>query len=141
MSISRKIDLTWTEVQDVYVKQESQWKRAKKVFVKSGGVWKETHSSLHTLNISTDVNNLDLDNEAIDRFNDVKVIVNSGVTVASTNINTPSFKTGVGYGGTLTIVNNGNIWGCGGIGGTGASTGCNSGGYWRYWRHSIIRRD
>ena len=43
-----------------------------------------------------------------------RVVINSGVTVGSTSPATPALRTGTGWGGTLTLDNNGSIQGAGG---------------------------
>lgn len=54
-------------------------------------------------------------------ISDVTLTINSGVTVYSTSTVSPSLNTGTGWasGSVIRIINNGNIYGCGGDGGGG----------------------
>ena len=120
MTIKVKDAGTFKEAEEVHIKDGGTWKRTKKVHVKDGGVWKEAHRSVWSYTVSSNTNKLDLDLlSGIDKFYDVIITINSGVYVYSDDPAVPALKTGAGYGGNLTIINNGYIYGGGGAGGAG----------------------
>lgn len=127
MAIKIKDSGTFKDVDEVHIKDSGTWKRAKRVLVKDSGTWEESHRSTYYHTISSNTNKVDLDLLSLDRFYDVVVTINSGVYVYSDDTSTPALKTGTGYGGTLTIINNGYIYGAGGTGGLGG--GSNRNGY------------
>ena len=124
MPISVKDSGTIRTPTAIWVKKDGDLKRIKKVQVKDGGSWRDSFRSVWSYTFTSNQNQVDLDNLAgIDKFMDVEITINSGVYIYSDNTGVPAFKTGQGYGGTLTIINNGYIYGCGGTGGSGGSPG------------------
>ena len=113
----------------IWVKKDGDWKRIKRVKVKSGGSWRDSYRSTWYYTFTSNQNQVDLDNlSGIDKFMDVEITINSGVYIYSNSTSVPAFKTGSGYGGTLKIINNGFIFGCGGSGGGGGAPNSGAGG-------------
>jgi len=134
MGIKVKDSGSFKDVDQVHVKDSGAWKKSKIVHVKDSGVWKISHESLVTYTFTkgdapatdgaygvyTDVN-LDQYFDAADKFWNCKAVINSDVVFIASSTSTYALNTGSGYGGTLTIENNGSIVGRGGNGGKGGN--------------------
>ncbi len=118
---------TWKEPIKVSVKDGGAWKEVLTASVKDGGSWKPFYQRKFTYTVSSNVNKLDLDTvlTADNKLGDVDVVINSGVYVYSDDTSTPALLTGNGVAGTLTIINNGYIYGAGGSGGSGGGSAAN----------------
>jgi len=127
MTIKIKDDDTFKEANEVHIKDGDTWKRTKKVHIKDDDTWKIAHESLATYTFTKDAapatdgaygvyTDIDLDDyfDADDKFWNCKVVIDSDVAIIA-------LATGSGYGGTLTIENNGYILGHGGAGGDGGN--------------------
>jgi len=103
-----------------YVKVSDSWAKARRVYTKVAGSWHNIyeHEYVHTFSVSTHTD-VDLDTLGLDKYHNVRVVIPSGATLVASTTSTYALKTGTGYGGTLTIENNGKILGRGGNGGGG----------------------
>ena len=109
---SVKVAGTWTKVKKVYAKRSGSWSTPLYEYE-----WIYTFSAA----IHTDV---DVDTiSGIDKYHNVRIIIPSGATLVASSTSTYALRTGVGYGGTLTIQNAGKILGRGGRGGNGGTSG------------------
>lgn len=131
----RNSSSSWDTVDEVHVHNGTSFDRAKRVLEHDGTDFVEQHRSDWSYTFTT-TNGIDdgpthkqvnLETlTGIDKFYDVTIIIDSGVTIYSDDTNIPAFKTGGSegdeYGGTLTIINNGYIYGAGGKGGNGGAS-------------------
>lgn len=120
MSIKIKAAGSWTTATPS-VKVGGTWRKVKRAYSKVGGSWETTFEFEHvyTLNTGIQEGTIDIDALAIDRTNDIKIIVPSGATLVAPSTSTYAIKTGTSHVGKITLVNNGNIYGRGGNGGGG----------------------
>jgi len=138
-----KTNNIWAPVKNIHVKDGGVWRTCKKVWVNQSGVWRLVHIRTVELNITSNAQNYNVKTKAetelgysIDVDNPVNIIVNvlAGVSVGSGSTIT---QVGEGYdlyriqtitgpaltipalpeGCSVTIINNGYILGCGGVGG------------------------
>ncbi len=118
----------WKDAKDIYIKDGGTWKRGKSVYIKDSGTWKKTHSSTWSYTFTSNATNVNISQLAgIDPFYDIEITINPGVYIYSTDVNTYAMRTGTGFGGILTVINNGYIYGAGGKGGQGCHNGANAG--------------
>ena len=111
---------TWESIRDVHAHDGSAWQRTKRVLVHDGSAWQEAHRSVCYYTIASTTHQVSLDSiTGVDPFNDVVITIDPGVVVYSNDTAVPAFITGTGINGTLTIINNGTIYGAGGDGGAG----------------------
>ena len=125
---------TWKEPTEVSVKDGSTWKKSKVVWVNDSGTWKKAYERLRTYTFTkagapttdgsygvyTDIN-LDDYFTSADKLWNCKVVIDSDVAIVASSTSAFALTTGSGYGGTLTIENNGYILGRGGNGGAGGT--------------------
>ena len=126
------------------VKVGGVWKTVEKISVKAGGAWQVVHQNTFNYTFSAGMHfesDLDLLISASQKTGDVIVTIPSdawligggsttyadGSGTQSEKNGTSGLKTGSGYGGTLTIINNGYIYGRGGAGSGGGTCGWNNG--------------
>ena len=130
MSLSIKDGGAWKEPTKVEIKSGGVWKEVLIGSIKDGGAWKEFYRSTYNLVISSNTNRIYLTSllTAAQKLGDVVVTINPGVYVYSEITNAPAFITGNDIAGTLTIINNGYIYGAGGAGGTGGNPSSGNGG-------------
>jgi len=112
----------WTTPNTVYVKEAGVWKECSAVHVREAGSWKEVWASVSSipLTISANVANFNLFTALGSPLSavDVVVTIDAGVQVYSTLYTNPSFDTsGLPIGSTITLINNGLIYGAGAVGG------------------------
>ena len=125
---------SWDTVDEARVHNGTSFDRTKRVLEHNGSSFVEQHRSDWSYTFTT-TNGIDdgpthkqvnLETlTGIDKFYDVTITIDSGVTIYSDDTTIPAFKTGGSegdeYGGTLTIINNGSIYGAGGTGGDGGA--------------------
>ena len=122
MAIKVHNSTDWDVANDVHIHNGTSFERTKRVLVHNGTDFVEQHRSNWSYTYTSDTNQVDLDELTdIDKFYDVTITIDEGVTIYSDDTTIPAFKTGSGYGGTLTIINNGYIYGAGGVGGAGGA--------------------
>ena len=126
------------------VKVGGVWKTVEKISVKAGGAWQVVHQNTFNYTFSAGMHfesDLDLLISASQKTGNVIVTIPSdawligggsttyadGSGTQSEKNGTAGLKTGSGYGGTLTIINNGYIYGRGGAGSGGGTCGWNNG--------------
>lgn len=109
----------WATVQDLYIRQSGVWVPVQQAYVRNAGAWTEYYAAEVVVTIAANSTNVNI--SALftsDDWTSVKkkrVIVQSGVTIGSTSPGTPAMQTGTGWGGQLTLDNNGTIQGAGGV--------------------------
>tara|TARA_R110000764_G_scaffold117211_1_gene204272 strand:+ start:1288 stop:2145 length:858 start_codon:yes stop_codon:yes gene_type:complete len=117
-----KVGGIWTDAKP-HVKVSGTWKKVKIAYSKVGGSWQKTYEYEWVYTFSAgEHTDVDIDTLAgIDKYYNVRVVIPSNATLVASSTNAYALKTGSGYSGTLTIVNNGSILGRGGNGGGGGS--------------------
>jgi len=134
MSLKVKDSGAWEVPTDIWVKDGGSWSKSKSIWVKEAGAWEKAfeRERVYTFTkanapdsdsgygVYTDI---DLDDyfDADDKFWNCKVVIDSDVAIIASSTTDYALTTGSGYGGTLTIENNGYIMGRGGNGGTGGA--------------------
>ena len=119
LSIKTKVSGTWQNAKP-HVKVSGTWEPVRTVWSKVNGGWVSTyeHEYVYTFAAGTHTD-VDLDTLGLDKFNHVRIVIPSNATLIASSTSTYALKTGTGYGGTLTIENNGVVYGRGGNGGGG----------------------
>lgn len=120
MNIKTKVGGTW-QTATPHVKVSGTWEKVKKAYAKVGGSWQTTYEYEWVYTFSAgEHTDVDIDTLAgIDKYHNVRIVIPSNATLVASSTSTYALKTGSGYSGTLTIVNNGSILGRGGNGGNG----------------------
>lgn len=136
MTLHTKQAGAWSTVQSLYVKQSGVWVPVQNAYVKNAGAWVEYYSSEVVVTIAANTTNVNISSlftpTVWTSSTNKRVVINSGVTVGSTTPGTPAMRTGVGWGGGLSLDNAGTIQGAGGAANSGAgghalyadTTGC-----------------
>ncbi|WP_038356642.1 hypothetical protein, partial [Vibrio cholerae] len=90
-------------------------------WVREGGQWRKFQNPEYTYTISQNTANFNLATAVGSREEVIiNLVINPGVSVYSTSVNTPAIVIPDSFAGkTINIINNGNIYGQGGVGGTG----------------------
>ena len=123
LSIKAKVGSTFHTVKPS-VNINGNWRPVIKAYVKVGGVWQTTYEYEYVYQFVTgDFYDVDLDNLSLDKTHNVKIVINSGARLLASSTSAYALRTGTGYGGALTIENNGAIWGASGNGGGGGLSG------------------
>ncbi|QIG67222.1 hypothetical protein EVB35_042 [Rhizobium phage RHph_TM34] len=124
MSLHVKQAGAWSTVQNLYVNQSGVWVPVQYAYVKNAGAWVQYYSSEVVVTLAANTNNVNIStlftSAVWTSSTNKRVVINSGVTIGSTSSGTPAMRTGVSWGGLLTIENAGTIQGAGGAGNSGA---------------------
>lgn len=120
LSIKAKANGVWNTVKPS-VKVGGSWVNAKVVWVKALGNWKKVYEYEWVYTYPSGVHyDQDIDLlSGIDKYHNVKIIIPSTAALVASSTSGYALKTGSGFGGSLTIENNGSILGRGGNGGNG----------------------
>jgi len=113
----------WTLSKEIWVNNEGTWVEPQEVYINNNGTWTLSHKVIYIAANATDVN---LFAVAGSPTSDVrlKVIINPGVTITSSNANIPALNiSGFNSNSEILLINDGSIIGAGGNGATGSTYG------------------
>ena len=116
---------TWKLAKDIHVfngaTSPAQWKEPLETWINDNGTWKLVHKVISINTNTTDVNLFTLAGSPTSPLR-LKVTIEAGVTVSSSNRTIPALQTGdFPTGSQILLTNLGSIAGAGGTGGAGAS--------------------
>jgi len=119
LNIKAKVGSTWVDPV-IQANIGGTWTKVKKAYGKVGGTWQKTYEyeSVYTLAGGTHTD-VDLDALGLDRYHNVRIVIPSNATLIASSTSAYALRTGTSHNATLTIQNNGKIYGRGGNGGNG----------------------
>jgi hypothetical protein len=133
MSLQVNVGGVWKQQTDKYVNVGGVWKQVTAEYVNVGGVWKQYYGGTGAINLVITANTANYDVFAAagspSSIVNVTLTINGGVIVYSSASTSSAIRiVGFAAGSTVTIINNGNIYGAGGngslsIGAAGATGG------------------